>query len=511
MGVLVDLANDIQQNGLINPVAVNKVGDSFILIAGERRLSAYLEYPETCGDTIPCHVYRDLTIMQTAMVEYAENFHRKQLTWQEDCLAVLDLHENAADIDENWSLNDTAKILGCSFVHVHRKLRVARALRSDDERIQEANNLTAAYNILDRSDQRALDADLADFDDLLDLGGNGQSGEAEELAGLDGIDSITESDLGSGDFSVSVQGDSERSGTRTERIVQGSTASEVRSDREFAAFISGPPPAGGSSPRSLEGRRERLARDATREIIPTDFRVFANNYAGPKFNLIHIDPPYGIAHHKSEQGGASAHGSYADNEDDYWNFLDSLFTNYLRLGAPSAHVLIWHSMKFYSKTRAFIHLKMQELGLEYLRVDHPLIWLKSDSRGIVSDHRRRPQNIYETCSYFSIGDRFIVKPVPNAIAHPTGKRNAKHLSEKPYEVVKHFLRMFVDESTIMADFCCGSGNAIAAAEELGAKLVFGMDLDERHVETARTTLKRTRTLMLQEAQRKENGEDAGDQ
>ena len=51
-------------------------------------------------------------------------------------------------------------------------------------------------------------------------------------------------------------------------------------------------------------------------------------------------------------------------------------------------------------------------------------------------------------------------------------------------MLKHFFEMFVDDLTEILDPTCGSGSALAAAKNLGAKRLVGMDVNEDHVESS---------------------------
>lgn len=73
MGDLAALAADIEQNGLLQPIAVTPEGE---LIAGERRLRAWL-ISDFKDDPIPHHI---VPIKAIVMGEASENFQRKQFT-----------------------------------------------------------------------------------------------------------------------------------------------------------------------------------------------------------------------------------------------------------------------------------------------------------------------------------------------------------------------------------------------------------------------------------------------
>ena len=62
------------------------------------------------------------------------------------------------------------------------------------------------------------------------------------------------------------------------------------------------------------------------------------------------------------------------------------------------------------------------------------------------------------------------------------------MSEKPVPMLQHFLRMLVDETTVMLDPTCGGGNAVKVSEELGASWSQGLELNADFVERARQNL-----------------------
>ena len=223
-------------------------------------------------------------------------------------------------------------------------------------------------------------------------------------------------------------------------------------------------------------------------IITEDFLSWAPLYDGPLFNFLHCDFPFGIGIHSSDQGNADSYGAYADDPNVYWALLECLAANEDRLLSSSAHMMFWFSMKYYCETRDFFAHRLPEWTLE----DFPLVWLKSDNKGILPDPKRGPRRIYETCFFASRGDRLIVRAVANAYAAPCGAKS--HQSEKPEPVLRHFMQMFVDEHTRLLDPTVGSGSALRAAESLHASYVFGLERDPVFAENARTALRNFRTL-----------------
>lgn len=219
-------------------------------------------------------------------------------------------------------------------------------------------------------------------------------------------------------------------------------------------------------------------------ILVADFTEFARTYSDTPFNLIHCDFPYGVNMQDSDQGNTSAWGGYDDTPEVYFTLLECFATNIDRIMAKSSHMLFWFSMTFYRETLEFFATKAPSL-----RVDpFPLIWMKSDNKGILPDPKRSCRRIYETALLISRGDRFLIKSVSNAYAAPTAGNARLHQSEKPEPVLRHFFQMFVDSSTRLLDPTAGSGSALRAAESLGAGFVLGLERDPEHAGVARSAL-----------------------
>jgi predicted RNA methylase len=90
------------------------------------------------------------------------------------------------------------------------------------------------------------------------------------------------------------------------------------------------------------------------------------------------------------------------------------------------------------------------------------------------------------------GKRQIVRIVGDAYSAPRDAR--LHVSAKPIPVLKHFMTMLVDENTTLFDPTCGSGNALVAAEDLGASSVLGLEIDETQCGIARQALRASRSM-----------------
>lgn len=213
-------------------------------------------------------------------------------------------------------------------------------------------------------------------------------------------------------------------------------------------------------------------------IIEADFTSWAADYTGPKFNFLHCDFPYGINMDKTGQGThQETMGMYKDTPEIYFNLLRTLVDCQENILSESCHIMFWFHMKYYGATVN----SLEAAGFDVNPL--PLIWQKSDNTGILSDPNRRPRHIYETALIGARGDRKLVKPKSDAVFSPT-EANTFHSANKPLPVLKQFMEMFVDDTTVMLDPTAGSGGAIKMGKILGARHVFGLEINPDFVQQA---------------------------
>lgn len=217
------------------------------------------------------------------------------------------------------------------------------------------------------------------------------------------------------------------------------------------------------------------------DIIEANFKQWAAGSHSTFYNFIHCDFPYGINATKIGQSSAKSFGGYEDTPEIYWKLLDTLTTYQDAFIAPQAHLVFWFSMNFFQKTKEKLE------AANWVVNPFPLIWHRSDGKGIIPDTNRYGRRTYETALFCTRGDRKIVSPVPISYSGRTTKDY--HTSEKPHGMLEHFFRMIVDESTIMLDPTAGSGMAVKVAEERGAKWALGLELNPDYVAGARDNLK----------------------
>jgi ParB/RepB/Spo0J family partition protein len=214
-------------------------------------------------------------------------------------------------------------------------------------------------------------------------------------------------------------------------------------------------------------------------ILTTSFLSWAPT-ATERFNFIHCDFPYGLSSHTSPDQNRVIKVAYDDSPANFLACLDTLTQHLDNFCAPDAHLLFW----FFANHYTLVQTALKNLS-GFTFEEYPLIWYKSDNKGIAPDSNRRPRRVYEMAFFGWRGEARINQVRSNVFAAPTERESHPH--EKSEAALTHFFSMFVDSHTRLLDPTCGSGSALRAAKSLGAT-VFGLEIDPTFAENARRSL-----------------------
>ncbi len=112
-----ELAESIRRHGILQPLSVRRLGTSYQLIAGERRLRAGIQAGLT---ELPC-IVMNMDDRESGMAALVENLQRQDLHFIEEAQGILKLMEQ-------WTMSQeqTARLLGKSQSAVANKLRLLR-------------------------------------------------------------------------------------------------------------------------------------------------------------------------------------------------------------------------------------------------------------------------------------------------------------------------------------------------------------------------------------------------
>lgn len=440
------LADQIDRAGLINPIVIHEDGR---LVAGERRLEAH----KLLGrKKIRCTIFENLPPHEAFLIELQENLARRQLSWQDESRAVSDYHEMRKRKHPEWTIRATAQDIGIGETQLKLRLTVASFLA--DPEVVACQTLQGAFNLLKGRAERAQ--------------------AAARNRGLQIASAIPD---------LAPAATKEERSKAVEQLITGSKLEQldVAENDPFAILD-----AGQIAEQSLAAAREAEVNEDLSPIITGDFLEWAADYDGPKFDVLHIDFPYGKGYtgaNTRKTGRAHIAPRYADDPDVHWALLEGLLEHIDKLAFPIAHILYWFDMDYYAAIRE----SFERAGWSLVQ-PHPLIWAKP-YEGVAADPRRRPRHCYETCLLIQRGDRRLARLDQDFYVGRTDEK--LHINQKPVDMLKHFLSLVVDEHSAVLDPTCGSGSALAAASDLGAARILGLELDASNAEVARFVVSRS--------------------
>lgn len=454
------LQASIAVRGQLTPILINERAE---LLFGERRLTAC----RNLGIPVRCCYAERLTLVEAKLVELAENLHREDISWQDRAKGLSEIHQLFCSADPEWTVSATAEEVNMSQGQVSENLLVWAEMANP--RILVAGTLREAFNVIQRRDQRKAGLalqDLLDTPDVVEL-------EIEGFAAREDSSDVPAGEAGGLPVPASMHDALH-------------VPDDIREGLAKAPFI---------LRRVVEPEGpQRPSPEAT--ILQQSFLEWAPAYAGPKFNFIHCDFPYGQSQLAGPQGRGAEEGVYADTSEVYWNLMAAFCENLNRFMSVASHLMFWTSGDWENLTRTREYFAAHAPSLVFHRF--PLVWVKTDNAGIASDPRRGPRHIYEVCLFASRSSRQIVQVKADAYWSPSDR--GLHPSTKPEPMLREFMTMLVDEGTSMLDPTCGSGAALRAAESLGAKRVLGLEIDPKYVEPARAALKLARSKASAAAQ-----------
>lgn len=424
------LEQSILNIGLLNPIVVEPSGEEnkYYLIAGERRLTAFRNLIASGAFSketlIKATCYENLDERGRQLIELEENVKRENLHWIDRVKAIAKIVSFFPD----ESYEAIAQRLGFSASKLTYNMVVFENLSKPQ--VQAASGLTNAYNICVKETARQMSNVLADIGASFSVATPSLESKPSVQTSLDAI-----------------------------TLKAAEVKAEVKEpEQEANASSSAPSP---------------------HRILNEDFFKFVQTYSGPAFNFLHLDFPYGIRHDKSQAGNTAQYGTYEDTEDLYKNLCQALFQN-PDLIAPSAHIICWLSLNYLDWTKALFASHGFDCHLQ------PLIWHKTDNKGIIGDTTCGFRNTGEYALFFNRGRRPLRQAVANIVDSPTIK--SFHASEKPLAVLNHFYRACVDGSSRVLDPTCGSGTSIRAAASAGAEFSLGLELDPEFCSKAQEAL-----------------------
>lgn len=419
LGDISKLMESIKERGLIHPVVVHPIGTAegkYGLLAGGRRLEACRKLGWT---EIPVRVYEEkLTEDACRLIELEENTHREKMTWKEECELIKEIHDLQLKI------------------HGRRT-----AMRGKDFQEGATQLDTAAF----------LNKSPAHVSGKLKL--------AEAIALIPELGTVK---------------------TETEALQILKALARDANVAEAAAKIQ---ETLSSSPKATQQKRlmdSYIVADATEALTLIESR---------SINIVEMDPPYAIAikdEKKRKLADDGATRNYTEiKKEDYPQFLKCMIDETYRVLKDDGWFILWFAGQ--TKTAEttddndpyrYYHLILNLLEDAGFKTNGlPCVWTKP------AGQTHKP-DIYlgsavEFFLYARKGNPKITKQGRSNVFDfkPVPAKKKVHITERPIEMIQEVLATFGRPGDIVCVPCCGSGNTLLAACNLGMS-GFGYDLSQ---------------------------------
>lgn len=139
---IMELANNIKENGLIQPLVIHREGDKFVLICGERRFRAMTT--ATDMKMAPCFILENKTDEELMAIQFSENSAREQLHYIDQADSIFGYKKLTGASERKIQA-----ALGISKSEVHRCILIAKIPKKVKEAAKIHN--TEKYVLLEWS------------------------------------------------------------------------------------------------------------------------------------------------------------------------------------------------------------------------------------------------------------------------------------------------------------------------------------------------------------------------
>jgi site-specific DNA-methyltransferase (adenine-specific) len=412
------LADSIKQNGLIQPIVLDEHNN---LLAGGRRMKAIglLKW-----DHVPIVRLTDLDPTAQKIVELEENLRREDLTWQEACIAKVEIHDllvakhgkatpgGGITKGKGWKLQDTADLLGESIGTTSMDIKLGRELLTKNS--PAPNGEEPKKTLIEKT--------------LLTMGG-------KDLTTLPTKDAAFKILKGQEDLA-------------TRKLMAAMTKVDAKTT-----------PKDPSTPTT-----------SLYSLTHCDALEGLKNLPSDSIDLVLTDPPWGVDY--DSYSGTRFSGQSVDTHKDL-TFLDLIFIELERVMKEGSIGYIFFAFKHLNQLQSII----TSVNLSFDPV--PLIWVKGNAYNQFA--YQRYTHDYEGFLHFwkgtqrrmnsTRGSIFDYKPVNTALKiHPT---------EKPVELLEELITISTIEGEVVLDPFAGSSSTLEAAirkDRLGT----GFEIDEDH-------------------------------
>lgn len=226
------------------------------------------------------------------------------------------------------------------------------------------------------------------------------------------------------------------------------------------------------------GRRmeHRIKTHTVRQVDAVEGMAALDKHS---FDVILMDPPYGISAHKfgrdRPDGVETIHHEYKDDWTSVKELMGKVAQETWRVAKPKAHLYCFCDIKRY------IYLAQLFSNNHWFVWPMPLIWVKDVGHIPMPNHG--PQRTYECILFALMGMKMTRELRTDVLVYPAVK-HAPHAAQKPTELYVDLLFRSTIVGDAVLDPFCGSGTIFEAANTLGL-VATGFDTDAHSIGMSR--------------------------
>lgn len=256
--------------------------------------------------------------------------------------------------------------------------------------------------------------------------------------------------------------------------------SEIKNKTEALKLIREMKKSDTAKNRAIRARQEIATKgskgvkaDLINQFVLGDFFKHAEKLPEKTFDLIEIDPPYGIDLPNIKKD--SKHTTTNYNEvlaKEYENFLRRTFLHAKKLLKPGGWLICWYAI---SPWHSVVLEQLQKADFKFTQL--PGLWIKPNGQTMRPKHHFA--SCYEPFFYARLteGAALAKGGQRNYLVHaPVNPDDKFHPTQRPIELMEDLIQRFITDGKILVPFA-GSGVTIRAAHNLGMKAI-GYDLSE---------------------------------
>lgn len=424
-GDVAQLAASIKQYGIIQPIVLQRVADTIVLVAGGRRLAALRSLNWTVVTHGKEFIWRDEDlstsegILMLQAVELEENLRRQDLHWSECILAKQRLFDLMKSLHKGMSVAPGGSNLRSGF-----SLRRLAAMLGENPSVTSRDLDLAGYV----AKHPALAAMPTKADALRKLG------VAITVAAMQNLAKTS-----------SVARSTSQSSSDLATSATGVAVPSVALDGTPVAVLS--------------------QQDERWTLYEGKFQTSIGNVDSESVDLVCTDLPYNIGLGDSSASHSAGLGQFNDSGLDIVQLCADVAVESFRTLRQNRFGVFFYGMAYHQTL-------FDALTVAGFTVDvYPFIWLRD--RSAPPDGFARYSKTYDPAFIASKGTpRFIRPNLPNSLSVPSVRGAERlHAAQKPLAIMQKFIEDMTTRDCVVLDMFAGAGTTGEAALRCNRKAI----------------------------------------